>query len=96
MNRLTSLRIIILALDSLLSNSESVLLPLSGRDASFHHKQLFFQVHMNQIPTWRTLSWLLDNDEWVAISSVSKIMRDNIRDLESTKQQSSLKIGTCC
>lgn len=42
---------------------------------------------MHQSPTWRTLSWFLDNDEWVAISSVSKIMKDNIRDLESAKQQ---------
>lgn len=48
MNRLASLRFIILALDSLLSSSESIPLHLSGRDAFCHHKKkLFLQVHMH-------------------------------------------------
>lgn len=39
MNRLTSLRFVILALGSLLSSSESIPLHLSGRDAFCRHKK---------------------------------------------------------
>lgn len=39
MNRLASLRFVILAPDSLLSSSERIPLHLSGRDAFCHHKK---------------------------------------------------------